>query len=638
MRFFWVRARWLVVAVSAFALCPVPAAGAEAPPSDAAYRFLLAQTLAQEGEYREALALFEEIVRDLPNEPYVRVEYAELLFRLGRMRRAEEEASRARELAPDDPETVRLHGQVNLRLAEEDPEALDRARAAFERLREIGDDVEASVTLGQIYLSQNRASDAARLFAELLESSPADRMFVSFLLESLQRLGRTAEAEEALVRFLESDPDFLRARLGLAGILSDRGDHAAAVEVLEGALALGEEDAEVLRQLAVELYRSGNSEEALGHVGEVLEQRPQDFGARYLRALALVDLGRLEEAERELASLVTESPDNLDLSNLLARVMEHEGRVDEAVAVWAEAARHLDSTDRSSVAREARRHQAELLARSGRWDEVNSLTSTLLHGDPSPPLELTLLQAEALSQLGEAEQALDVLQSIIAAEGPPPRAVAKRAEILFETDRSEEARLALVPLTRASDVDSLLLAADVLQRHEYYADAVPVLDRALALEPNSLQILFRLGASLERGGRRSEAETRFRRLLTLEPDFAPALNYLGYMWAEEGENLLEALDLVSRAVALEPENGAYIDSLGWAHFQLGQFEEARQNLERAAALIPDDAVIHEHLGDLYVAVGEFESAQATYQRALNLATEKRGEILDKLRRLSPDEL
>jgi Flp pilus assembly protein TadD len=198
--------------------------------------------------------------------------------------------------------------------------------------------------------------------------------------------------------------------------------------------------------------------------------------------------------------------------------------------------------------------------------------------------------------------------------------------------------LALVPLTRASDVDSLLLAADVLQRHEYYADAVPVLDRALALEPNSLQILFRLGASLERGGRRSEAETRFRRLLTLEPDFAPALNYLGYMWAEEGENLLEALDLVSRAVALEPENGAYIDSLGWAHFQLGQFEEARQNLERAAALIPDDAVIHEHLGDLYVAVGEFESAQATYQRALNLATEKRGEILDKLRRLSPDEL
>jgi Flp pilus assembly protein TadD len=249
-----------------------------------------------------------------------------------------------------------------------------------------------------------------------------------------------------------------------------------------------------------------------------------------------------------------------------------------------------------------------------------------------------LLEAEALSHLDRPEAALEVLRSLSEGEGaqPPPRIVAKQAEILFGVDRGEEARLTLEPLTRSDDVDTLILAADVLQRHELYGEAVPVLDQALAYEPNSLQLLFRLGASLEREGRRREAETRFRRLLTLDPDFAPALNYLGYMWAEHGENLSEALDLVQRAVALEPDNGAYIDSLGWAYYQLGQLQEARNNLERAAELVPDDAVIHEHLGDVYVAVGDLLSAQEVYQRALTLSSENEEQIRRKLREIEID--
>jgi Flp pilus assembly protein TadD len=604
---------------------------------DAAYRFLLAQTLAQEGEYREALTLFEELVRDQPEEPYVRVEYAELLFRLGRIRRAEEEAAKARELAPEDKETVRLYGQINLRLAEDDPQALERAQAAFEQLRAMDEDVEATVTLGQIYLSRNRPEDAARLFAELLDSHPSDRMFVSFLLESLQRLGRESEAEEALVRFLDIDPEFLRARLGLAEIRSERGDHAGAVEVLQGAVEQGEEDAELLRQLAVELYRSGASEEALERLSGVLEKSPDDFGARYLRSLALVDLGRLEEAQAALAALVEESPENFDLANLLARVMEHEGQIDQAAGVLEQATQRLEAAERVSAAAEAKVKLAELLARDQRWPEVHEVTAALFATAEGRVLDVALLEAESLSQLGEPESALEVLLAISDGEdGPPPRAAAKRAEILFGIDRSDEARLALAPLAHSGDVDSLLLAADVLQRSERYGEAVPVLDQALTLEPNSLQILFRLGASLEREGRRSEAETRFRTLLSIQPDFAPALNYLGYMWAEKGENLTEALDLVRRAVALEPENGAYIDSLGWAYFQLGHLQEARRNLERAAELIPDDAVICEHLGDVYVAVGDIESAQEVYQRALSLSTENGEKVLDKLRQLAPE--
>ncbi len=107
-------------------------------------------------------------------------------------------------------------------------------------------------------------------------------------------------------------------------------------------------------------------------------------------------------------------------------------------------------------------------------------------------------------------------------------------------------------------------------------------------------------------------------MLELEPDFHAALNYLGYTFAEAGINLEEALTLASRAVALDPDNGAYVDSLGWAYFRLGRPEQARNYLERAARLEPEDATLHEHLGDVYVALGQMERARQAYQRALEL--------------------
>jgi len=89
------------------------------------------------------------------------------------------------------------------------------------------------------------------------------------------------------------------------------------------------------------------------------------------------------------------------------------------------------------------------------------------------------------------------------------------------------------------------------------------------------------------------------------------------MWAELGVNLEEALELVQKAVAMEPDNGAFVDSLGWAHFQLGNLEEAQEHLERAATLVGEDPVVFEHLGDVYHLLGRLEDARAIYLRALD---------------------
>ena len=108
----------------------------------------------------------------------------------------------------------------------------------------------------------------------------------------------------------------------------------------------------------------------------------------------------------------------------------------------------------------------------------------------------------------------------------------------------------------------------------------------------------------------------FRKVLADDPKNAMALNYLGYMLADRGTRLDEALGYIRRAVALDPQNGAYLDSLGWAYYKMGNYELAEENLRRASETIGDDPTVHEHLGELYQKTGRLKLAAAHWERAL----------------------
>ncbi|MDX1503041.1 MAG: tetratricopeptide repeat protein [Thermoanaerobaculia bacterium] len=625
-------------ALAALSLLLIAAAGGAATVEDRAdnaFDFLVAESLVLEGSYGEAVELFGKLVERDPDEVYLRLEFAELLFRLGRLDEASEQASAARRLDGDDPEVLRLYGQIQLRRAEDDAEALGRAREAFEVLRQSApEQIEPLVTLGQIYLSEGRTSDAADLFLELLAQRPGDRMLFSFLLEALERSDRLVEGEETIRSFIARDPGFAKARLALAQLLSDRGEHVEAARVLEQGVEAGLDGPDVQRQLAVERYRSGDADGALRAASRLLEDLPGDYGARYLKALALVELARRDEARQVLETLVAERPDGLDVALLLSRLLEDSGEIDAAAEVLERVGERLAAADRLRPSRTARLRLAELYARGERWEEVLRVSETLLEGPAaSGRLDAALLKSEALAHLEGAPAALAYLEELSGSE-PAPRLMARRAELLFDLDRAGEAQVALQPLADSPELDSLLLAAGVYQRVESYSDAIPLLEEARRREPGSPPILFRLGAAYERSGRYDDAEGAFRHLLDLSPDFAPALNYLGYMWAERGTNLDEAVDLVQRAIELDPDNGAYIDSLGWAYYQMGRYGEARDHLERAAELVPDDSVVYEHLGDVYLAVGERERARRIYEQALRLGGENREQVKRKLERLS----
>ena len=619
---------------SAVLLALVLAAPAGAA-SEAPYYFALAQAYAQEGSYGEAVEAFEKAVELEPREPYIRMEFAELLLRLGRIERAAEHAGAARRLAPSDADAVRLYAFVQRRLADTSPEAMGLALQAFVQLHEMApEDAEAAMMLAQLYLGTGRPEEAVVVLEETLELRPRSRMLVSLLAETLDRQGRADRAESVLDEFLTGNPRFLRGRRNLADLLGRRGEHRRAAELLEATPGEDRWLPEIRRDLALARYRSGDLQRALIETEAWLEEEPDAVPAHLLRANLLSARGEDEAARDSREKLLAREPTHFRAVSLLSEILERQDRADEAAGLLRRTSDRLIENDQPGAAAQLLLRLIDLRSRAGAWPEVVGLTeevAPLL--DPAMAAEVSMVRAQALAEDGRHPEALAVLDALRGEERVGSRATAAYAELSYRNGDHGAARASLGQLGESSEIGDLLLAAQTFQRLELYSESIPVLRRADAMSTGSTDVLFLLGAAYERVGRHAAAEREFRRLLAARPDFAPALNYLGYMWAERGVNLPEALELVRKAVDLDPDNGAYVDSLGWAYYQLGRYEDARGHLERAATLVNDDSIVLEHLGDLYRAVGELELARLNYQRALDLAGENVEEVRRKLRDL-----
>ncbi|MDA3872611.1 MAG: tetratricopeptide repeat protein, partial [Kiritimatiellae bacterium] len=169
-----------------------------------------------------------------------------------------------------------------------------------------------------------------------------------------------------------------------------------------------------------------------------------------------------------------------------------------------------------------------------------------------------------------------------------------------------------------------------------YENAIPAFERAIQLAEQAddsrkwltTGFYYDLAAAYERAGRIESSVAAFEKIIARNPDHHPALNYLAYMWADRGENLDRALEYVNRALKLEPDNGAYLDTLGWIYYQQGQFEDAYRELLKSAELDPDEPVILEHLGDVLMKLGRPLEARAYYRITLELGPVERMSIIE----------
>ena len=164
-----------------------------------------------------------------------------------------------------------------------------------------------------------------------------------------------------------------------------------------------------------------------------------------------------------------------------------------------------------------------------------------------------------------------------------------------------------------------------------WSDAEEALNKAekLSTKPEDKEYVYFLrGSTYEREKKYDEAEAEFKKILASNPQSAATLNYLGYMNADRGVRLEESLNYIKLAVSLEPTNGAYLDSLGWAYFKLGKYDLAEENLTKASLRMGSDPTVQDHLGDLYQKTGRLKLAAVHWERAVEEWNKTIGSELD----------
>jgi tetratricopeptide (TPR) repeat protein len=210
------------------------------------------------------------------------------------------------------------------------------------------------------------------------------------------------------------------------------------------------------------------------------------------------------------------------------------------------------------------------------------------------------------------------------------------ADLIAEKGRVDEGIRALQKLSKGNkdDLDVLSAMTNIYQRAKKYGDAQNILNTAIQRFPDEEQVYFLQGALYEKQNKVSDAEKAFRKALELDKDDPAVLNYLGFMFADRGIKLNEALTMIQKAVKSDPTNGAYLDSLGWAYYKLNQLDLAEEYLKKAIIFYHSDASIHDHMGDLYFKTKRYEEARAEWTKSLQLATEK--EEIDRVKKKLDD--
>ncbi|MEP0156155.1 tetratricopeptide repeat protein [Pseudophaeobacter sp.] len=249
-------------------------------------------------------------------------------------------------------------------------------------------------------------------------------------------------------------------------------------------------------------------------------------------------------------------------------------------------------------------------------------------------VDAVLLSAELLDQLGRYELSIATYKQVPSDHPEYYAAEMGRAEALRRAAKPDAAAEVLEQLFRDfPDLPQISISlGDLLRQQEDYAGAIAAYDSALSNMPEEAGsrwfLHYARGISYERLKDWPKAEADFRASLALQPDSPQVLNYLGYSMIEKEdspEKLDEALGMIERAVAAQPNSGYIVDSLGWVFYRLGRYTEAVAHMERAVELMPVDPVVSDHLGDVYWAVGRQREAEFQWKRALSFIKSGRGD-------------
>ncbi len=580
-----------------------------------------------------AVSEYKQALEADPESLFLRIELAELYWRVRRVGEAVREAEAVLKVNPDYEDAHRLLARIywnNLGEAQGEKLARESLRKAIEHLEALThinpSDAESWVVLGRLYKLNNQGAKAEEAFKKVLTSDPNSRNALSNLVQLYLDQGEYDQAIEAIKRIPEGETD--AALLGMLGFAySQSRDFASAVATYEKALAQDADNQEIRRAYAEALKDSGKTAAARKELEKIIKADPED-GSTYLR-LALLDRqeGRFDQARHELERAKSLMPDNVEVRYQQAQLEETLGNLDKAAQLLQALAKQAEKPEGQYKLAEAN-NRAIFLERLGqvyrsqeKFDQaIEAFKQVVTLGrNQAPRGEALIIETLRLSRQPQeaAKRAEEAVRRY-----PEDRGLRRlRAMLLGEQGQPDEAAKELQAMLNGSvnDIEVYLTIAQIYSQIKRFADAEAAIRKALALSPkpeDQEYALFLLGSIFERLKKFDQAEEQFKKVLTFNPLNAAASNYLGYMLADRGVRLDESVRFIKKALELEPNNGAYLDSLGWAYFKMSRFDLAEPPLEKAARLVSKDPTIHEHLGHLYLQIGKKALAQEEWERAL----------------------
>jgi len=487
---------------------------------------------------------------------------------------------------------------------------------------------------------QNQEAEEA--LQKLLALDPAPQIYIE-AANQYWREGRIFESREMLKKGLSAYPEDRRLHLILATTYLAEKRREDAEVTLRGYLSKEPKDWDVRRELAVILVDEKKFAQAL----DVLEPIPEDERSSmilYQWAKAGAGLGLNRQAIEKLKRAVDKSPNFVEAWAELAYLYEVEKDFVSAESTYA----HI--LDMGGAGREVWLRQISLnlklnnpdkavsLFRQGPhdpdftleaatvfldeefFDQARAILEPLAKGKDVPERVFFYLAVLAFEGDKDPGKALELLKKITPNDPHYDRAFKFRVHLLIETGQRKEA-LALIAKGKKAfpdQSDFWLLEAGIYENEKDFPLAKKILESALEKWPSDTEILYTLGIVLEKMDLSGEGLAIMEKIISLDPEHADALNYVGYTLADQKTDLDRALVLIQRALELKPQSGYILDSLAWVLFQRGSPAEAWEEMQKAVEKAPDDPIIWEHYGDIARALEDKDKAREGYRKSLEI--------------------
>jgi tetratricopeptide (TPR) repeat protein len=591
-----------------------------------------------------------------PSSEFLTSALAELYVKTGRIADAVREAQDIIKRDPKNLEAHKLLGRIYLRSLGDMPggNGSDNIlKLAIEQYEEIvkldPDSVDDHLLLGRLYRLNNDLQKAESELNVAIKLDPGSEEAVTTLAMLYTDEGDTAHA----LKVLSSIPDSARsAKLysALGAAYEQRKDYKDAIDAYKHAIVLDRDNLDAIRGLAENYLNDGRLDEALEQYKVIADSNPEDAQTYVRMAEIYRRQGKYDLALENLKRADTLVPDTMDVPYSMAAVYQAEGRYDEAIKLLQELLKKTEKSDigTSQADRNNRAIFVERLGMIYREQEnypaaVDTFRKMLTLGDENARSgyqeiidtyreakdwpKATEVAKEAVAKMPEDRDLRMVLDAQLADTGEYDQAVKDIRTMLKggPEDHDVYVRLAII-YTRA-------------KRWTDAEEALGKAEQSSTKGEDKAYVEFLRGDLYQRQKMYDRADTEFRKVLDstppTDPQAAATLNYLGYMNADRGVKLEESLGFIKQALTLEPNNGAYLDSLGWVYFKLGKYDLAEESLNKAAVHMGSDPTVQEHLGDLYQKTGRLKLAVVHWDRAVQewtktVPAEQDGEVFAKV--------